>query len=208
MQVSSRSHSIKFYSSLRFSWWIVRERDRFLPSLSVWIFMCQQGTTFWISDKLDLCSVIINFVILQTTVLCVHGLCTKGRCLGIVDGASLPILPMTNWLMLIFVCNAICVYKFIMYSTFVLVLLNQACACLQPAHTWFLRIVSVHKCLYACLHVCVCVCLPLRLLITSGMMWHDIDPMWLVKKFYGFYMAVVVDIISGHDISIHTRRGK
>ena len=28
-------------------------------------------------------------------------------------------------------------------------------------------------CMHACMCVCVCVCLPLRLLITSGMIWHD-----------------------------------
>ena len=57
--------------------------------------------------------------------------------------------------------------------------------------TWFLRIAFVRGCLYACLcvcvSVCVCVCVcvvcvrvcvhvPPRLLITSGMIWCDIDP--------------------------------
>ena len=48
----------------------------------------------------------------------------------------------------------------------------------RPAHGWFLKITSVQT------SVCVfvCVCLPLRLLITSGVMWHDIDPMRLVKQ--------------------------
>ena len=38
--------------------------------------------------------------------------------------------------------------------------------------------------LCGCLYVCLCVCLPLimRLLITSGMMWHDMGPMQLVKQ--------------------------
>ena len=59
--------------------------------------------------------------------------------------------------------------------------LNQAYAGLWPAHAWFLRIASVRECLYACVCVCVCVCPPLRLLITSGMMWCDIDHIRLVK---------------------------
>ena len=54
------------------------------------------------------------------------------------------------------------------------------------------------------LHVCVFVCPPLRLLITSGVMWCDIDPYDWSNKFYGFYMAAAVGIVSGHGISIHT----
>ena len=34
--------------------------------------------------------------------------------------------------------------------------------------------------LYMC--VCLCVCLPPRLLITRGVMWHDMDPIRLVKQ--------------------------
>ena len=60
-------------------------------------------------------------------------------------------------------------------------LLNQVCA-------WFLRIASVRECLYAC----VCVCPPLRLLITGGVIWTPYD--WS-NKFYGSYMAPVVDIL-------------
>ena len=44
----------------------------------------------------------------------------------------------------------------------------------------FLRIVSVW--MSVCVCVCVCVCPPLRLLITSGMIWRDMDPMRLVKQ--------------------------
>ena len=51
-------------------------------------------------------------------------------------------------------------------------------------------IASVREYLYAC----VCVCLPLRLLITSGMIQTPYD--WL-NKFYGFYMPAVVSIVSG-----------
>ena len=58
-----------------------------------------------------------------------------------------------------------------------------------------------------CVCVCVCVCPPPRLLITSGVMWYDIDPIRSLNKFYDFYMAVVVGISSGRDVSIYTRLG-
>ena len=64
--------------------------------------------------------------------------------------------------------------------------------------------------LSANVHMCVCVCMCFacvsapRLLITSGMMWCDIDPYDWLNKFNGFYMAAVVGIISGRDLSIHT----
>ena len=48
------------------------------------------------------------------------------------------------------------------------------------------------------------VCPPPRLLIISGVI---IDPCDWPTKFYGFYMAAVVGIISGRGVSIHTRRG-
>ena len=53
-----------------------------------------------------------------------------------------------------------------------------------------------------CLCVCVCVCSPLRLVITSGMMWCNIDAIWLVNKFYNFCMAPIVSIISRHGLRI------
>ena len=55
---------------------------------------------------------------------------------------------------------------------------------------WFLKIVSVQT---SVLCVCVFVCLPVRLLITSGVIWTPYD--WL-NKGYSFYMAAVV-IIGG-----------
>ena len=48
---------------------------------------------------------------------------------------------------------------------------------LNQVRAWFLRIASVRE----SMRVCVCVCLPPRLLITSGVMWCDIDPIRLVK---------------------------
>ena len=61
---------------------------------------------------------------------------------------------------------------------------SQASAGHRPARAWFLKnlIVSVQT--------SVCVCPPSRLLITSGMMWCDMDPMRLVNKFYSCYMAL------------------
>ena len=53
----------------------------------------------------------------------------------------------------------------------------------------------------------MCVCPPPRLLIISGVMWCDIDPYDWLNKFYGFYMAAVVGIDSGRDVSIYMRRG-
>ena len=53
----------------------------------------------------------------------------------------------------------------------------------------------------------MCVCPPPRLVITSGVMWCEIDPYDWLNKFYGFYMAAVVGIVSGRDVSIHTHRG-
>ena len=52
----------------------------------------------------------------------------------------------------------------------------------------------------------MCVSAP-RLLITSGVMWCDIDPYDWLNKFYGFYMTAVFGIASGRGIGIHTRRG-
>ena len=69
---------------------------------------------------------------------------------------------------------------------FVTKFLNQACTGRRPAGAWFLKIVSVQ--MSACVFVHVSA--P-RLLITSGMMWCDMDPIRLVKQvlqlFYGNY---------------------
>ena len=54
--------------------------------------------------------------------------------------------------------------------------------------------------------VCVCVCPPPRLLITSGVMWRDMDPMQLVKQVLQLYMATVVVIVNGRGLGIGTRR--
>ena len=50
---------------------------------------------------------------------------------------------------------------------------------LNQAHAWFLKIYPVR---IVGMRVCVCVCPRPRLLITSGMMWHDMKPIWLAKQ--------------------------
>ena len=67
--------------------------------------------------------------------------------------------------------------------------------------------VFVYVCVFVCVHVCVCVCVcmcvcvyvcvPLRLLITSGVMWCD-----MLSKFYSCYMAIVLSIINGCGLGI------
>ena len=56
---------------------------------------------------------------------------------------------------------------------------QQLAAC-----AWFLGIalVGVSVCQYACVCVSVSVCLPPRPLITSGVIWCDIDRVQLVKQ--------------------------
>ena len=58
---------------------------------------------------------------------------------------------------------------------------------------------SVHKTVCVCVFVRVYVRLPLRLLITNGVIWTPYD--WL-HKFYSFYVAAIVGIISRCVISI------
>ena len=62
--------------------------------------------------------------------------------------------------------------------------LNQARAGHRPARAWFFKIdpVRTSVCVFVCVFVCVCVCPPPRLLITSGVMWCDIDSRRLVKQ--------------------------
>ena len=67
-------------------------------------------------------------------------------------------------------------------------LLNQARAGLWPVRTWFLKIGPVR---IVSIRVCVCVCLCPRLLITSGIMWHDMNLIRLVKQ--------VLQLLCGND---------
>ena len=61
-------------------------------------------------------------------------------------------------------------------------------------------------CVCVCVCVCLCVCPPPRLLITSGVIWRDMDHKRLVRKFYSCYMATVVVIVNRRGLGIDTRR--
>ena len=61
--------------------------------------------------------------------------------------------------------------------------------------------VCVCVCVRACVRPCVRACVhpPLRLLITSGVIWTPYD--WL-NKIYSFYMAAVVIIDDGRGLTV------
>ena len=61
----------------------------------------------------------------------------------------------------------------------------------RPAHLWFLKIAFPGT---SCVCVCVCV-FAAMLLITSNMMWCDMDPYDWLNKFYNVYMAEIVRIL-------------
>ena len=44
--------------------------------------------------------------------------------------------------------------------------------------------------LYVCVFVCVFVCPPQRVLIPSGMMWHNMESIWLVIKFLQYSVSL------------------
>ena len=67
-------------------------------------------------------------------------------------------------------------------------LLNQARTGLWPARDWFLEIAFVRD---VSMLACMCVCLPPRLLITSGVIWCDIEPLWLVKQVLGVSLSFI-----------------
>ena len=86
---------------------------------------------------------------------------------------------------------------------------------LNQARAWFLKIDPVRTvgmcvcvCVRACVRACVCVPPRPRLLMTSDVMWCDMDLIRLVKlnKFYSCYMATVVVVVNGHGLGIGTRR--
>ena len=52
--------------------------------------------------------------------------------------------------------------------------------------------------------VCFCVYPPPRLLIISGMIWHEMDLYDWLNKFYRCYIAVIVIIINGRGLGIDT----
>ena len=102
---------------------------------------------------------------------------------------------------------------YIYVATYLLAYLHQSLLTFQvsfytrhvPAtglHTWFLKIDPVG---IVGIRVFVCVCLRPRLLITSGMMWRDMNLIlyWL-NEFYSCYMATVVVIVNGLSLGIGT----
>ena len=68
----------------------------------------------------------------------------------------------------------------------------------KKSSVWFLEIAFVQELMC----VCVCVCTRPRQLITSGVMWPNMDPDNWLNKFYSFYMVAVVGIISRCGLSI------
>ena len=73
----------------------------------------------------------------------------------------------------------VCVYMYMCVSVCVsvcvcvlCVLYLCVCVCMRVSST--VCVVSVL--------LCACMCPPLSLLITSGMMWYDMYPIWLVKQ--------------------------
>ena len=69
--------------------------------------------------------------------------------------------------------------------------------------TWFLKIDPVQIVgMRVCVCVCVCVCPRLRLLITSGVIWRDMNLIRLVNKFYCCYMATVVISLMGVALAL------
>ena len=68
--------------------------------------------------------------------------------------------------------------------------------------------VCVCVCVYVCICVCLCVCVhPRRLLITSGVIWLDMDTILLAKQVLQFHIISVVIITSGSGliIEVHHR---
>ena len=57
-----------------------------------------------------------------------------------------------------------------------------------------------------CARARVCVCLPPRLLITSGVMWRDMDPCDWLNKLCSFCMAAIVGIVSRLGLRNEARR--
>ena len=53
-----------------------------------------------------------------------------------------------------------------------------------------------------CVCLCMCVCPPPRLLITSGIMWRDMDSILLVKQVIQLLYGNVVIIVNGHGLGL------
>ena len=83
--------------------------------------------------------------------------------------------------------------------------LNQAHTGLRLVRTWFLkidpvRIVGMRVC------VCVCVCPHPRLLMTSSVMWHDMELIQLVIQILQLLYSNCSVIVNEHGLGLGTRR--
>ena len=72
--------------------------------------------------------------------------------------------------------------------------LNQARAGHRLVCAWFLKIILVR---IVSMHMCVCVYPCPRLLITSGMMWCDMDLIWLITQVLQLLFGNVAIIVNG-----------
>lgn len=70
---------------------------------------------------------------------------------------------------------------------------------------WLLEIAFVHD-VCVCMHICVRACMRIfmcpspKLLIISDVMFHYMDPYYLLNKFCNIYMMVLVSIITRCDL--------
>ena len=89
---------------------------------------------------------------------------------------------------------------YIIISNALVFLIIQLPMFLNQVHTLFHKSTFVWE-----VSMCFCVYPPLRVLITSGMIWIPYD--WLNKKFYSFCMAFVVDVLRryGFGSKVHHR---
>ena len=94
--------------------------------------------------------------------------------------------PGMHWLKCVCVCMCVCVYVCVCVCVYVCA---RACV-YMCVHMYVCMCLCVYTCVYVyvCVHasVCVCVCRLLiapSLLITSGVMWFDMDHIWCLYKF-------------------------
>ena len=71
------------------------------------------------------------------------------------------------------------------------------CVCVCHVSVCLCLCVCVHACMHVLVRVCVCVCVcvsTLRLIITSGWIWCDINAMWLFKQVLQLDKAAIFGI--------------
>ena len=83
--------------------------------------------------------------------------------------------------------------------------LNQVHASHRQVRAWFLKIDPLQN---IGMRVYVCVCPHPRLLLTSGVMWCDMDlSYYWLNKFYSCYMATIAIIVDGRSLGIDMHHG-